>query len=55
MSDGRSPVQNVYVDAPPTNGLGTAGFVVSLAGLLCTAGFLSPVGLLLSFFALFKT
>lgn len=54
MSDGQQPVQNVYVEAQPTNGLGTAGFIVSLAGLLCTAGVLSPIGLLLSFVALFK-
>lgn len=40
--------------APPTNGLGTAGFIVSLAGLLLTCGLLCPIGLLLSFFALFK-
>ena len=38
---------------PPSNGLGTAGFVVSLVGIF-TAGLLCPIGLLLSFFGLFK-
>jgi hypothetical protein len=37
-----------------TNGLGIAGFIVSLLGLLGTCGLLSPVGLLLSFIAMFK-
>jgi hypothetical protein len=41
--------------APParSNGLGIAGFVVSLVGLI-SCGALSPVGLLLSFIAVFK-
>lgn len=38
----------------PTNGLGIAGFIVSLVGLILTCGLLSPLGLLLSLFALFK-
>ncbi len=38
---------------PPTNGLGTAGFVFGILGIF-TFGFLSPLGLLLSFFGLFK-
>ena len=36
---------------PATNGLGIAGFVCSLLGL-CSGGFLSPVGLILSLIAL---
>ena len=36
-----------------TNGLGLAGFITSVIGLL-TGGCLSPVGLLLSFIAVFK-
>ncbi|MEZ6241521.1 MAG: type II secretion system protein GspG [Phycisphaerales bacterium] len=36
-----------------SNGLGIAGFIVSLVGIL-SCGFLSPIGLLFSFFALFK-
>ncbi|HVT81724.1 MAG TPA: type II secretion system protein GspG [Phycisphaerae bacterium] len=36
-----------------SNGLGVAGFVVSLVGIF-TAGVLCPIGLLLSFFALFR-
>lgn len=38
---------------PRSNGLGIAGFIVSLLGLL-SCGLLAPVGLLLSFIALFK-
>lgn len=37
----------------PTNGLGIAGFVVSLIGFL-SCGLLSPVGAVLSFIAIFK-
>lgn len=36
------------------NGLGIAGFTVSLFGLLFTLGLLCPVGLVLSFFGLFS-
>jgi len=39
---------------PPSNGLGVAGFVISLLGLLGTCGLLSPIGLILSLFALRK-
>lgn len=35
-----------------TNGLGIAGFIVSLVGLLICGGFLSPVGLVMSLIAL---
>lgn len=38
----------------PVNGLGIAGFVVSITGLLLTFGLICPLGILLSFFALFK-
>ena len=41
-----------YAPARPTNGLGIAGFVCSLVGLLLTGGLLSPVGLVLSLVAL---
>ncbi|HWE39162.1 MAG TPA: DUF4190 domain-containing protein [Isosphaeraceae bacterium] len=37
-----------------SNGLGTAGFVISLVGLLLTCGLLSPIGLILSIAGLFK-
>jgi hypothetical protein len=37
-----------------TNSLGTAGFVVSMIGLVCSLGILSPVGLILSLVALGK-
>lgn len=37
-----------------SNGLGVAGFVISLIGLLLCGGFLCPLGLLLSFIAMFK-
>jgi hypothetical protein len=60
MSQGHPPapfagqVTNVYIDRPTTNGLGIAGFVVSLAGLVLTCGALSPIGLILSLFALLR-
>lgn len=38
----------------PSNSLGVAGFVVSLTGLIATCGVISPIGLVLSFFALFR-
>src|SRR5437773_6109506 len=41
------PVQQFIVAPPPTNGLGVAGFVTSLIGVV-TCGFLSPIGLLFS-------
>jgi hypothetical protein len=43
----------VYVQPGPSNGLGVAGFVTSLVGLM-SCGILSPIALLLSFLALFK-
>lgn len=39
---------------PPSNGLGVAGFVCSLLGILGTCGLLCPIGLILSLFALRK-
>lgn len=39
---------------PPSNGLGVAGFVLSLLGFIGTCGLLSPIGLLLSLIALRK-
>lgn len=46
--------QVVYLPAPArSNGLGVAGFVLSLVGLI-SCGILSPIGLVLSFVALFK-
>lgn len=44
----------VFTPRPPSNGLGVAGFIVSLVGLLATCGALAPVGLLLSGVAMFK-
>jgi hypothetical protein len=45
----------VIVQQPaPSNGLGIAGFIVSLIGLLGTCGALSPIGLILSLVAMFK-
>lgn len=35
-----------------SNGLGVAGFVVSLIGLVCSMGVISPIGLVMSLFAL---
>jgi hypothetical protein len=48
-----SPYQPPYRQ-PPTNGLGIAGFIVSLVGLVATCGVLCPLGLLLSLFGLLK-
>ncbi|MFT3686603.1 MAG: DUF4190 domain-containing protein [Phycisphaerales bacterium] len=48
MTDEYGPVQS-----RPTNTLGLAGFIVSLAGFF-TGGLLCPVGLVLSLFALWK-
>ena len=49
------PVQQVFVQAQaqPSNGLGIAGFVLSLIGIL-SCGFLSPLGLILAFAGMFK-
>jgi len=47
------PHQTVIIRRAPSNGLGVAGFVVSLVGLL-SCGLIAPLGLLLSFIALFK-
>ena len=38
----------------PSNGLGVAGFVTSLVGLVMCGGLICPIGLLLSTVALFK-
>jgi len=46
--------QQVVVAGSPSNGLGVAGFIVSLCGLLFTCGLICPIGFLLSLFALFK-
>lgn len=54
MSQDYRPIQqHIVFQSPQTNGLGTAGFVCSLLGLL-TCGFLSPLGFLFSLFALLK-
>ncbi|GJM19973.1 MAG: hypothetical protein DHS20C14_21860 [Phycisphaeraceae bacterium] len=47
------PQPTVIIQQAPSNGLGTAGFVFSLLGLL-TCGLLGPIGLLLSFIGLFR-
>jgi hypothetical protein len=43
---------DAYVPTKPTNGLGIAGFVVSLVGLLGTGGLLCPIGFIMSLIAL---
>lgn len=45
--------QTAY-QTPPSNGLGVAGFVCSLLGIVGTCGLLCPIGLILSLFALRK-
>ena len=47
------PTTNVVVQPAPTNGLGIAGFIVSLVGFL-SCGLLSPIGFLLSLVGLTK-
>ena len=47
------PTTNVVVQPAPTNGLGIAGFIVSLVGLL-SCGLLCPIGFLLSLVGLTK-
>ncbi|MEM9019617.1 MAG: hypothetical protein AAGC44_03555 [Planctomycetota bacterium] len=41
-------------EVPQSNGLGVAGFVVSMIGLILTGGYLCPIGVILSGIALFK-
>jgi hypothetical protein len=59
MSQSRAATQErevIYIldpPKPPKNGIGTAGFVFSILGIF-TGGLLSPIGLLFSFFGLFK-
>jgi len=52
MSSNPAPDRVAY-QPPPTNGLGVAGFVCSILGVL-SCGVLAIIGLPLSFFALFK-
>lgn len=47
--------QTPYYQAPPTNALGIAGFVVSLTGMVVCMGLISPIGLILSLIALTKS
>lgn len=47
----QTQITTVVVGQPQSNGLGAAGFIVSLVGFP-TCGLLSPIGLLLSFLAL---
>jgi hypothetical protein len=42
---------HVYVNPQPTNGLGVAGFITSLVGIV-SCGVLAPIGLILSLIAL---
>lgn len=56
MSQQAQPAQSIHqtvIVESKSNGLGTAGFVVSLIGFL-TCGFISPLGLLFSIIGLFK-
>ena len=48
------PYRHPVVQPSATNGLGIAGFIVSLVGLVATCGVLCPLGLLLSLFGLLK-
>ncbi|MFK7789897.1 MAG: hypothetical protein AB8C95_10460 [Phycisphaeraceae bacterium] len=46
--------QTYYYQPQPTNGLGIAGFVISLSGMIVCMGLICPLGLLLSLIALTK-
>ncbi|HVX87223.1 MAG TPA: DUF4190 domain-containing protein [Phycisphaerae bacterium] len=48
-----APGSTTYVQASPSNGLGVAGFITSLVGIV-TCGLLCPIGLILSFIAIFR-
>lgn len=48
-----NPGQQGY-QPPPSNGLGVSGFIVSITGAIVTAGFLCPIGFVLSAIALRK-
>ncbi len=50
---GSFPPAGMAQAAPPSNGLGLAGFIVSLVGLL-TCGLLSPIGAILSLVGVFR-
>lgn len=50
----QAPRQPYAYTPPPSNGMGVAGFVVSLCGLFFTAGFICPIGLVVSLFGLRK-
>jgi hypothetical protein len=52
MSQAPQPIQQTIVIENRSNGLGTAGFVVSLLGFL-TCGLICPLGMLISFFGMF--
>ena len=47
-----TPAMPTRPAGPESNGLGLAGFITSLAGLLVTGGLLCPIGLILSLIAL---
>ena len=53
-SNPQPPYAHTQYQPPPSNGMGIAGFVVSLCGLILCAGFLSPIGLVLSLIGLRK-
>lgn len=52
MTPNTGPGQTIIIESR-SNGLGTAGFVVSLLGFL-TCGLICPLGMLLSFFGVFS-
>ena len=54
MTDQQPLPQPAAMQSAPSNGLGMAGFVVSLVGLVMTCGLLCPVGFILSLFGLRK-
>ena len=51
--DATEQMQPVRIPDPQRNGMGLAGFIISLVGF-CTGGLLSPIGLVLSFIAMFR-
>lgn len=48
------PMATARPAEPGSNGLGLAGFIISLVGLVLTAGILCPIGLILSVIAMWR-
>lgn len=54
MSTYSPPPPTTSYQPPPSNGLGMTGFILSITGLVVCAGFICPIGLVMSMIALGK-